>query len=329
LQSAASRDRGEVAIPAFVLPYSSYASSEAREHFIREVLKPNPEATVDILANRRHYDAIDSDRVRRMRQRFDVSIEETRIGGVPVQIVTPAHGVAEANRHRVLLNLHGGAFLWGARSGSLVESIPIAATAGIRVIAIDYRMAPEAAYPAGSEDAAAVYGAVLAQYRPEAVGLYGCSAGAYLAAQSLVWFQRHNLPMPGAVGMFCLGAGPPLGDSAMIGQAATAQRVDPNPRDQLAHPYFRGVRADDAGAFPLTSPEALRRFPPALLISGTRDFALSSVLATQAALTREGVDAELHVWDGMWHAFMADPEPRESEEAYHVIARFFDRRLAH
>lgn len=316
-----------MAVPAFVLPYSSYASAEARAHFVNEVLKPNPQASADVMVNRQHYDAIDSDRVRRLRALFAVTVEETRIGGVAVQIVTPAGGVPAENRGRLLINLHGGAFLWGARSGSLVESIPIAATARMRVIAVDYRLAPEAVYPAASEDVAAVYRALLADHRPQAIGIYGCSAGAFIAAQSLVWFQQHDLPTPGAVGLFCMGAGPPLGDSAMIGQAATAQRIDPNPRDQLANPYFHGARLDDPAAFPIGSPAALRRFPPTLLITGTRDFAMSSVLATQAALTREGVDTELHVWDGMWHAFMADPEPRESVEAYGVVARFFDRRL--
>ena len=93
-----------------------------------------------------------------------------------------------------------------------------------------------------------------------------------------------------------------------------------------AYNITSGNESEDVVSYGATA--ALRRFPPTLLITGTRDFAMSSVLATQAALTREGVDTELHVWDGMWHAFMADPEPRESVEAYGVVARFFDRRLA-
>jgi acetyl esterase/lipase len=72
----------------------------------------------------------------------------------------------------------------------------------------------------------------------------------------------------------------------------------------------------------------LAKFPPTLLISGTRDMALSAVLRSDDLLTRAGAVAELHVWEGMWHSFFSDPELPESKAAYAVIAEFFDRRLA-
>lgn len=40
-----------------------------------------------------------------------------------------------------------------------------------------------------------------------------------------------------------------------------------------------------------------------------------------------GVDAELHVWDGMWHAFFIDPDLPESQQAYRVIVSFFAQHL--
>jgi len=39
------------------------------------------------------------------------------------------------------------------------------------------------------------------------------------------------------------------------------------------------------------------------------------------------VDAELHVWDGMWHAFLFDPDLPESQQAYRVIVSFFAKHL--
>lgn len=173
---------------------------------------------------------------------------------------------------------------------------------------------------------AAVYRALLADHDPAAVGIYGCSAGAMLTGQAVVWFQRHGLPRPGAVGMFCMGATMPGGDSSWLSQVATG--AEPGPLvDFRVHPYFAGADFDDAAVSPAASAQALAQFPPTLLISGTRDGALSSVLATQSLLTRAGVEAELHVWDGMWHSFMSDPEPRESGEAYDVVSRFFQNHL--
>jgi len=79
--------------------------------------------------------------------------------------------------------------------------------------------------------------------------------------------------------------------------------------------------------FPANSTAVLARFPPTLLIAGSRDFTVSSLFAAQAALANTGVEAELHVWDGMWHAFFFDPDLPESQEVYRVVARFFDRHL--
>lgn len=55
-----------------------------------------------------------------------ISVPLQTIGGVLTDVVEPVQGVAAKNAKRVLINLHGGAFLWGARSGALVESIPVA-----------------------------------------------------------------------------------------------------------------------------------------------------------------------------------------------------------
>jgi len=80
---------------------------------------------------------------------------------------------------------------------------------------------------------------------------------------------------------------------------------------------------------PGLSPALLAKFPPTLLITGTRDMAMSSVVHSQQLLDRAGVQTELHVWEGMWHSFFSDPELPESREAYAVTARFFNRKLGH
>jgi acetyl esterase/lipase len=80
--------------------------------------------------------------------------------------------------------------------------------------------------------------------------------------------------------------------------------------------------------FPALSPQILSRFPPTLLLSGTRDQALSSCVESELALRRAGAVTEMHIWDGMWHAFFVDPDMPESREAYGVIAKFFERHLS-
>ena len=79
---------------------------------------------------------------------------------------------------------------------------------------------------------------------------------------------------------------------------------------------------------PVVSPSILRKFPPTLLITGTRSAELSAAANTHAQLVKAGVVADLHVWDGMWHAFFFDSSLPESREVYDVMAKFFARHLA-
>lgn len=74
-----------------------------------------------------------------------------------------------------------------------------------------FREGPKYKFPAASEDVAAVYKQPLKDHAPQNIGIYGCSAGGMPTAMSVAWFEKHNLPQPGAVGMCCSGAGSPTG----------------------------------------------------------------------------------------------------------------------
>ena len=316
--------------PAFTVPFSSYASPEARKLFQRMLEQGRNAPPLDgpIAASRAYYDKINTARAKLMERLYPVTIEQRSIGGVPTQVVTPKQGVTAAEQHRVLINLHGGAFLWGAGTGGLVEAIPVASVGRIEVVTVDYRQGPEHVFPAASEDVAAVYRVLLKQYPAKNIGIYGCSAGGVLTGEAVAWFIHEHLPVPGAIGMYCGAVAELSGDSARV--APVLDGSAPTSPLKLADlPYFKGARASDPLVFPADSPELLKQFPPTLLITGTRDFTMSSEIQSQRLLTNAGVDAELHIWDGMWHSFFSDPEMPESKEAYAVMAHFFDRHLGH
>ena len=77
----------------------------------------------------------------------------------------------------------------------------------------------------------------------------------------------------------------------------------------------------------MNSAEVLAKFPPTLLITGTRDFAMSGTIHTDAELTKRGVKTELHVWDGLFHGFFYNADVPESRDAFNVMINFFDRNL--
>jgi acetyl esterase/lipase len=319
---------GAIASGPMSIPFSHYASDQALAQFLRDATRPPaPPLGESIEASRRYYDSINTDRVERMKKLYAVDIKSESIAGVGTDIVTPAGGASAANHDRVLINLHGGAFLWGAHSGGLVESIPVASLGKLKVISVDYRQGPEATFPAASADVAAVYTALLKSYKPQNIGIYGCSAGGILAAQSVAWMAAHGLPKPGAIGTFCASLVEAWGDSAFVGPVLSGQAPVARPLLLVDLPYFKGIDPHDPLVFPGVSATVLANFPPTLLISGSRDFALSSVLRSHALLVQAGVDAELHVYEGMWHSFFSDPELPESRAAYDVMVRFFDRHL--
>jgi acetyl esterase/lipase len=198
----------------------------------------------------------------------------------------------------------------------------------MKVVTVDYREGPDNKFPAASEDVASVYSELLKTYKPESIGIFGCSAGGMLTAMSVAWFQTHSLPSPGAVGIYCASAGSFGGDATYIAFPFGEGRMPmsrPPGTAQLG--YFSTTDPKDPMVAPINSPEILAKFPPTLLITGTRDFAMSGTLFTHTQLVKLGVKAELHVWDGLFHGFFYNADVPESKDAFNVMINFFDRNL--
>ncbi|MFD5660372.1 alpha/beta hydrolase [Streptomyces hirsutus] len=76
----------------------------------------------------------------------------TASGEVPVRIYTPV----EADGHGVLVYFHGGAFFLGSLNTHDHVARSLAKETGLKVVSVGYRLAPEAAFPAGLDDCYAV-----------------------------------------------------------------------------------------------------------------------------------------------------------------------------
>jgi epsilon-lactone hydrolase len=316
---------------------SPFLSPEARDYLLyiarEHPFAGGPSASEDIKGYRAHQDAIMNWFLGPIRKRYPVNVEEQTIDGVFTQIVTPKDGIPSKSRDRVLLNVHGGGFVSGARTASLIESIPIASIEKIKVISIDYRMGPEYKFPAANEDVAAVYSEVLKHYQPGHIGLYGCSAGGMLTSMTIAWFQKHGLPNPAAIGILCASLGDMPADSREItysiesGEEIATPPAEPGRTPRRGPVYLSNVSRNDPLAFPINSPALLARFPPTLFVTSTAGLEYASALNSDNALVKAGVDAELHVWLGLPHAFWYNSNLPESRDVYNVISDFFDRHL--
>ncbi len=321
---SASFDSDGTAHVTRVVPMPSTVSLEAQEWLASLAKKKSQPQT---LAERR----IATDAWRKWgsaeaRRLYPVNVEETSIAGVRTDIITPL-AMPEANRGRVLINLHGGGFV--SDSGSLVEGVPIAKLTKIKVVSVYYRLAPENLFPAAVDDVVAVYRELLKTYKPQGIGIFGTSAGAILTCEVTVRLKQLGLPLPAALGAFSvLTDFSRPSDSRQIfaldGFPGQLQPLDPKraPDD----PYPGTADRRDPVLSPLFAD--LRGMPPTLLVTSTRDLLLSDTALFHRALLVAGNDAELVVFEALPHAFWYHFQLPETRECLELMAKFFDQKLA-
>ncbi|HEY6338199.1 MAG TPA: alpha/beta hydrolase fold domain-containing protein, partial [Candidatus Sulfotelmatobacter sp.] len=273
-----------------VIPMPATISSEAQKWLAtlaQAKRKPGPEPLADRRARTDAWRAQDSAEALKI---YPVKVEGATVGGVRADIITPltdAPTNAETNSTRVLINLHGGGF--NSDSGSLIEGVPIANLAKIKVVSVYYRLAPENPFPAAVDDVVAVYKELLKTYKPQSIGLFGTSAGAILTAEVTIRLRQLGLPLPAAVGIFSgLADFSRVGDSRQIfaldGVAGELHPTDPNhlPDDQ----YVGKTDRKDPVLSPMFAD--LHGLPPSLLVTSTRDLLLSDTAIFHRALLRSG-----------------------------------------
>jgi acetyl esterase/lipase len=323
---------GTVHVPAFDLPPSSLASKQAVNlQILRARLGgAGPQPSDDVATMRQKVEKLNAPIIQMMRSRYPVDVVEQKVGGVPSRIVTPKD--KPFDQQRVLINLHGGAFSMCADSCGLMESMPISSLGGYKVVTVNYRMAPEARHPAAVEDVAAVYRELLKTYKPEHIGIYGCSAGGALTAQAAAWLPAHGLPQAGAVGIFGSGAIPfGAGDSAYLAGYVEGSFPPPpapgQPKTDLTQGYFAKTDPSDPFAWPGKHPDELAKFPPTLIITATRAPDMSPAIYTNSQLLKAGVSSTLVVGEGLNHCYVYMPMLPEAQDAYQLIIGFFRKNL--
>ena len=306
-----------------VVPVPKTISSEAQ----RRLSRPEPDqGPPQSLADRRKGTDAYTARARVEWTRLCPNqLVEDKIAGVPVRIVTP-EGLPEANRDKVLLNLHGGGF--NSDSGSYTESIPIAGYSKMKVVAVVYRLAPEHPFPAAVDDSIAVYKELVKTYQPNHIVIYGTSAGAILTAEVAARLKQLALPLPAALGIFSgMGDFARDGDSISIyslrGFSGHLDPPEPGPHDQE---YVAATAPRDPVLSPILSD--LHGLPPTLFITSGRDLLLSGTVNLHRAYVNAGVDARLVVFDALPHAFWYDSTLPEAIEANHMMADFFVQQLS-
>jgi acetyl esterase/lipase len=264
-----------------------------------------------------------------LRARMHVTTTPLTLGGVRAFTVA-AQEIPAAHRDKILLHLHGGCYELFPGEAGTSEAILMAGFGHYKVISVDYRMPPEAYFPAALEDAVTVYRELLKTHAPNDIAVFGTSAGGALVLELMLRIRQLGLPMPAAI-----APGTPMADVTRTGDSFFTNAfvdnvlVSPNGFCHAATVvYAHGHDLHD----PLLSPVYgdMHGFPPAILTTGTRDLLLSNTVRVHRKLRASGVEAQLEVFEGESHAqYQMDDRAPETREAFGEISSFFDLHLGH
>lgn len=252
--------------------------------------------------------------MRRVRRSFDGA------GGVRAEWFEPAGSVGEA----VVLFFHGGSFIHGsmASHGEMVARLALAS--GARVLALDYRLVPEATFPAPIDNAVAAYRWLLGQGVPPArIVFAGDSAGGNLAVATLLALRDRGEPLPAGAIPIC-----PWVDLACTGGSLDAHaRWDwgiPGEFPRWAAAYAGRVSL----AAPLVSPARanLAGLPPLHVLWGSREMLRDRIVELVGRARAAGVEVDAEEFPDMVHDFMVlHAFTGEAERAYQSMGRFVRR----
>lgn len=249
----------------------------------------------------------------------DVLTREVDADGVPADWVT----VDTSQADRVILYFHGGGYVTGSRNSHRGLASRIARAAQASVLLPEYRLAPEAPFPAAVEDATTCWRWLLSQgYVPARMTIAGDSAGGGLALATLLALKDAGDPLPA-----CAVALSPWTDLEARGPTAQPGAVDDpmlTPEGlRISSQQYAGTEPRNPLASPLHG--NLTGLPPLLLQVGTREILLSDSTRFAENAQAVGVDVTLEVEEGLIHVWQMFPDLPESRSAVERIGAFVER----
>lgn len=248
----------------------------------------------------------------------DVSASAVTAGGVSAEWLTPAGGDTQS----VVLYLHGGGYLLGSVDSHRAMLERLAKASGRRVLAINYRLAPEAPFPAPVEDACSAYRWLLAQgIAAKRIAISGDSAGGGLVLATLLALRDAGDAMPGCAVPISPWTDMEGTGASMETRAAVDPMVQKGPLTEMAGAYLQGADTKNPLASPLYGD--FKGLPPLLIQVGDAETLLDDTTRIVPKLKAAGVDVSMEVWPDMihvWHLFA--PMLDKGQEAIDGIGAF-------
>jgi epsilon-lactone hydrolase len=230
---------------------------------------------------------------------YQHNITATKLGDINVLDIKPKDW---RDNGKVLIYLHGGGYTLLGANSTLGYAVPVANSTGLRVVSVDYSLAPSSKWNQTTDEVISVVQALREQgYSLDDIGMFGDSAGGGLVAGSVLKMRDEGIGMPAALVLWS-----PLTDVTGIGDTYyTLRDADPflngglekladayaNPSDQR-NPYVSPVYGNFTTGF-----------PPTLIQGGTKEILLSDFVRLHQALDQANIPVKLDIYEGMPHDF--------------------------
>ena len=263
---------------------------------LREIIASRPRST-ELAQRRRDIDA----RGKLFGVAADVTVEKLSANGVAAEWTS----TQDADAGSAMLFVHGGGYVIGSLESHRHLVSELGRAAGMRALALDYRLAPEHPFPAAVEDTVAGYRFLLSSgIAPQRIAIAGDSAGGGLVVGAMLAIRAAGLPLPGCG--WCIS---PWVDMEATGASyADLAAIDPIVQKagiaEMAGYYLNGADPRSPHAAPIYGD--LRGLPPLLIQVGAAETLLDDALMLARKAGAADVFVELQVWPEMihvWHAF--------------------------
>lgn len=268
-----------------------------------------------------------------------VDAETITVDGIKCAMLTPREELSAG----IILYLHGGGYVAGNLDYANGFGTVLAGRCGIRVLTVEYRLAPEHPYPTALDDAMAAYGHLLSSgYEPSRIMLCGDSAGGGLCYALCQKLRDKGRTMP--AGIIAIS---PWTDLTASGDSyALNKKADPSMTVErlkyFADCYMYGAHREDGRLHPNVNPDteddrrvksepkasplfdSQEKMPDSLIFVGSDEIMYDDSYFLHRKLTEAGCSSELVVAPELWHGYVLYDLP-ERDGDFDKIQKFIKK----
>ncbi|MCK4381228.1 MAG: alpha/beta hydrolase [Candidatus Lokiarchaeota archaeon] len=224
---------------------------------------------------------------------------------------------------RAILYTHGGGHIMGSTNTHRLFTLNLAKITNIKVLSINYRLAPEEPHPAALEDCVSAYKWLLSiGINPQNIIISGDSAGGYYTLLTLLKLRDDGISLP--TGAICLS---PSTDMAQTGESVKINCYTDVVLGDLGYIWWIEAHLSGKDPYdPAISPlyADLRSLPPILIQVSTSEMLFDDSKRFYQRAKKAGVDITLQTWDDTLHVFQNTDLP-ETKEAMEKIKKFTEK----